>query len=45
MIDEFYKNQSKFANKPCYCESGLKFKKCCLLKEKMESRKDKEKVY
>jgi uncharacterized protein YchJ len=37
-IDEYFRNQSKYGNKPCYCLSGIKFKKCCLLKEKQQSK-------
>lgn len=32
LADSYYQHQSKMANKPCYCGSSLKYKRCCLLK-------------
>lgn len=31
--ESYEKNQSKFANQPCYCGSQIKYKKCCYWRE------------
>ena len=44
--ESFEKNQSKFANQPCYCGSMKKYKKCCYwseLKRKEEEEMERKK--
>lgn len=31
LAESYYQHQSKMGNKPCYCGSDLKYKRCCLL--------------
>lgn len=32
--EEYFKNESKYSNKGCFCGSGPKFKKCCQVGER-----------
>jgi|JI9StandDraft_2_1071091.scaffolds.fasta_scaffold110516_2 hypothetical protein len=36
LADSYYQHQSKMGNKPCYCGSNLKYKKCCLIEREKQ---------
>ena len=41
-IELFFAKTSKYANFPCFCDSGVKFKKCCIDKKKDCLKKNKQ---